>query len=230
MTFDLSDSHMALRDEARDFAKSLEARSREIDRDATVPDAVVREARRFASGDRLAVVMAVEEIAVASGSVAAMLGAAAGGDKLTLSGLRGATAPDDSPHGHLVLCAVALGLGRAATDAGLAELRQATSRRGADVEKPHWVVADVATELEAARLLTYKAAQTNSDADIAMARVMSGAAAQRAVDAAVRVIGAEALVDGSVTERLSRDVRAVSVLLGTEEQHRATVAETLLPH
>ena len=90
-------------------------------------------------------------------------------------------------------------------------------------------MADVATDLEAARLLTYRAAGTKATADIALARLLASAAAQRAVDAAVRVAGASALAEGSALERLARDVRVLSVLLGTEERHRTIAAEGLLP-
>jgi alkylation response protein AidB-like acyl-CoA dehydrogenase len=108
-------------------------------------------------------------------------------------------------------------------------LRRSTATTGTHVDKPHWVVADVATDLDAARLLTYKAARTTSDVDIAIARLLASAAATRAVDAAIRIVGPPALTAGSVVERLSRDVRAVSVLIGTEEEQRAVAAEGLFP-
>jgi len=113
-------------------------------------------------------------------------------------------------------------------ESALAEVRQ-TAATPTAVEKPQWLVADVATDLDAARLLTYKAASTMTDADVAVARLLASAAAQRAVDAAVRVAGASALAEGSALERLSRDMRVLSVLLGTEENHRAIAAEGLLP-
>ena len=89
------------------------------------------------------------------------------------------------------------------------------------------LVADAATELDAARLLTYKAAGTMADADVAIARLMTSAAADRSVDAALRVSGAEALKAGSALERLSRDVRAVALVLGTEEHQRSIAADAM---
>jgi alkylation response protein AidB-like acyl-CoA dehydrogenase len=136
---------------------------------------------------------------------------------------------EGSPLAQAVLAAAALGIGRAATEAALTELRRSTATPGADVEKPHWVIADVATDLDAARLLTYKAALTSNASDSSMARLMAVAAAGRAVDAALRVIGPGALAEGHVIERLARDVRALSVLAGTEEDHRAAVADALFP-
>jgi alkylation response protein AidB-like acyl-CoA dehydrogenase len=207
----------------------VHAQAATIDRDAAVPADVARDARALISDDSVATVVVVEEMAAASAAVASTVVSAAGGDAIGLSGLRGARTLEDSPRTQLVLAGVALGIGRGAVDAAIAELRRAASTPGADVEKPHWAVADVATDLDAARVLTYKAAQTASDADIAMARLTASAAAMRAVDVAVRVIGTAALVDGNVIERLSRDVRAIAVLLGTEEDQRAVAAEQLLP-
>lgn len=228
MTFELSPQHAAIRDEARALARTINAE--EIERTATVPAEISRAASALAATDALAQAIVAEEIAAVSAAAAARLAAASGGRALALSGLRGGAELETSPRTHLVLSAVALGVGRAALDAALHELRRSTATAGADVEKPHWVVADVATEIDAARLLTYKAAVSTSDADIAMARLMASAAATRAVDAAVRVIGTAALVSGSVVERLARDVRALSVLSGTEEDQRAMAAEGLLPH
>jgi alkylation response protein AidB-like acyl-CoA dehydrogenase len=230
MTFELSQTHAAARDRARAYAQAVAHQAAEFDRAGAVPSSVARDIGTLGNDDLLALVVVVEEIAAASAAVAALLAGSADAQSLRLSGLRGAKEVEPSPRAQLVLAAVALGIGKAAIDEALAELRRTNKLPGADVEKPHWVVADVATELEAARLLTYKAAGTTTDADIALARLMTATAAMRAVDAAVRVLGAAALVEGTIVERLARDVRAVSVLLGTEEDQRALAAEGLLPH
>lgn len=229
MTFALSAPQIAARDKARAFAQGLAARAAGIDHAGDIPADIAEQVGAHTGGEMAVTVVAVEEIAAASAAVATLAAVKRNGGTLGLSGLRGARELDGSPRGQLVLAAVALGIGRAALAAALDELRQSPSRPGADVEKPHWVVADVATDLEAARLLTYKAAQSTSDSEIAVARLMASAAAIRAVDAAVRVLGAAAVSVGSVIERLSRDVRVVSVLEGTEENHRALAAEGLLP-
>ena len=230
MTFELSPEHLRARDAARAFAQSLRDRAAEFDRSATIPSDVVLE-HASATGDALAMTVAVEEVAAVS--AAAAINVAAGSKpagSLGLMGLRGARKLEDSPRSQLVLAAVALGIGRSAVDAALAEVRLSTATPRADVEKPHWVVADAATELEAARLLTYKAAQTMADADVALARLTAAGAAQMAVNAALRIAGAAALEEGNLLERLSRDVRAVALVSGTEENQRAVAAEGLLPH
>jgi hypothetical protein len=228
MTFELSPQHVEVRNKARALAQTINAE--EIDRTGAVPADVALDVVATASGDSLALVVTVEEIAAASAAAAAAAAAAQGGRVMSLTGLRGASEIEASPRGQLVLAAMALGVGKAATDAALSEIRRSNATPGADVEKPHWVVADVATDLDAARLLTYKAARTGSAADAAIARLMAATAATRAVDAAVRLTGPAALTSGNVIERLSRDVRAVTVLLGTEEDQRAMAAEGLLPH
>jgi hypothetical protein len=227
MTFGLSSESVAARDQVRAFAQVVQARAAEIDRTSTVPAELARELTQLDVSDALTMVITVEEIAVASAAAAMAMVEDNDGGALGLSGLRGARAPEIGPRGQLALAAIALGVGRAAMESALADVRQAATPTA--VEKPQWLVADVATDLDAARLLTYKAARTMTDADIAVARLLASAAAQRAVDAAVRVAGVSALADGSPLERLSRDVRVLSVLLGTEEDHRATAAAGLLP-
>jgi alkylation response protein AidB-like acyl-CoA dehydrogenase len=228
MTFELSAESLAARDQARALAETVLAQAAEIDRTASVPAELSRQLTALASTDRLATVVTIEEIAVASAAVAIGVAPGESSRPLGLSGLRGASAPDDSPRAQLALAAVALGVGRAAIESALDELRQ-SSATPSEVDKPQWVVADAATELEASRLLTYQAAKTMTDVDIALARLLATGAAHRAVDAAVRVAGVRALADGSTLERLSRDVRVLGVLLGTEESQRAIAAAGLLP-
>jgi alkylation response protein AidB-like acyl-CoA dehydrogenase len=228
MTFELSPQHTAVRDRARGLAQMVAAKAAEIDGGYS-PTEFAGELVSIGGSDPLGLVLAAEEVATASAAVAVASLATKSARALTFSGLRGACEIEGTPREQLVLAAVALGIGTAAVDAALGELRRSTATPGADVEKPHWVVADVATELNAARLLVYKAAHTSDDADIALARLMASEAAGRAVDAAVRVIGAAALESGHRVERLTRDVKALSVLVGTEEDQRAMAADRLLP-
>ena len=238
MTFELSDQQQAVRDRARAFAEDkLVKHADEIDRTASIPEPLVRQAAEIVSsaGDGVALVAVVEELAVGSGAVAAAASAerSVQGEKGQLPGLRGAGPFDESPRSHLTLAAIALGLGRAALEVALRELRPVAATPAATVEKPHWAVADAATELEAARLATRAAAQAvdrgTAPSEVGMARLLTASAARAAVDAAVRIAGRAGYRDGTLLERLVRDVRTLSVMLGTEEQHRAMAAEGLLP-
>jgi alkylation response protein AidB-like acyl-CoA dehydrogenase len=229
MTFDFSGPQAEARDRARAYAVALAADAAAIDRAASIPGEVARAAAALIDEDLLSMVVAIEEIAAVSAAVATLTMSTAADAPLGLTGLRGAKAVEPSARTRLALAAVALGIGKAATEVALAELRRARTGAEADVEKPHWVVADVATDLDAARLLTYKAARSGGEADGALARVLASAAAARAVDAAVRVVGPHALTEGSLLDRLSRDVRVVAVLAGTEEEQRAIAADGVLP-
>ncbi len=234
MTFDLSADDVAERDRARTFANSrVQPQAGDVDRTASIPPGLAAEATALITGAAGALrrAIVVEELATASGAVA--LAALDGdGNGVGLPGLRGGSLPTDSPSAQLSLAAVALGLGQSAINQALAELRQASV--GVGSEKPHWIVADAATDLEAARLLTRSAARVvdsnqGGQASIAIARLMASSAARTAVDAAVRIAGPRGYREGSLLERLTRDVRAISLLLGTEEDHRSRAAEELLP-
>lgn len=229
VTFDLSPHDLAIVEAARALAQKIAPCATDIDRTALIPDWITHEARALVSSlEKLSLVLAVQAIAAVSPAVA-LAGAAESGSALELAGLRGAPAPLDEPRTHLSLAAVSLGIGQACVEHALADLRRASATPTGAVEKPHFAVADAATDLDAARLITYHAAQTMSDADVAIARLLASAAAERAVATALRLRGEEALSVGSPLERLARDAKAASLLLGNEDVQRAVAAEGLLP-
>jgi hypothetical protein len=229
MTFELSPKHTEVRDNARGLAHEIATTAREIDRTAVVPASLAERGHALTEKDLLSLVVWVEEVAVVSAAVALGAASAAGGEALRLAGLRGAVETASTSRGQIALAATALGIGRAALNEAVTELRRVATQPSGDAEKPQWVAADVATELDAARLMTYKAALTGTESDIAVARLLACAAASRAVDAAVRILGAAALTQDSPIERLTRDVRAIAVLNGSEEDQRAAAAAGLLP-
>jgi alkylation response protein AidB-like acyl-CoA dehydrogenase len=112
----------------------------------------------------------------------------------------------------LLAAAAAIGIGRAAIAHAREWMKSNDVKPGPDETVPHWAFADGATDVEAARLLTYSAAQMldrgeNADDTITRAHVFAANAAQRAVDAAIRVVGD--FSRGSVLERLSQDAKAL---------------------
>ena len=118
----------------------------------------------------------------------------------------------------LLAAAVALGVGKAAVTHALASMRKRDVKPGPDTTVPHWTLADGATDVEAARLLTYSAAQSldrgdHADGVIVRALDYAAKAAQRAVDAAIRVEGTGGYTKGGLLERLSRDARTLQVIL-----------------
>jgi alkylation response protein AidB-like acyl-CoA dehydrogenase len=235
MTFDLSEHQNRARDTARQFARERVApRAADVDRASRVPDDLSAAATALLAqaSDILSFVVMVEAIAASSASVALAAAAPSGRPPLQLAGLRGGLAPDELGPSALAVNAVALGVAQAALDMALTDLRQSAARAG-EGDKPHWAVADAATELDAARLLTYRAAllpegdgRTTAGA---MARLLATAAASRAVDVALRLAGAAGFAADGVLERLARDARALTLIGGGEDAQRATAAAGLLP-
>lgn len=97
-------------------------------------------------------------------------------------------------------------------------------------------LGELATELEAARLLVYRAAwlrettaaDTRLDRESAMAKLFATEAAGRIVDAALQLHGGAGVLRGTVIERLFREVRALRIYEGTSEIQKLVVARTLL--
>lgn len=95
-------------------------------------------------------------------------------------------------------------------------------------------LADMATELDAARLLVYRAAWTKDQGEArvaresGMAKLFATEAAQRIVDRGVQLHGGRGVERGSVVERLYREVRALRIYEGTSEIQRLVIARQLL--
>jgi acyl-CoA dehydrogenase len=104
----------------------------------------------------------------------------------------------------------------------------------AEYQATQMKLAEMATELDAARLLVYRAAwKKDSGADritleAAMAKLFATEAAQRIIDAAVQIHGGAGVVRGSVVEHLYRDVRALRIYEGTSEIQKLVIAGQLL--
>jgi acyl-CoA dehydrogenase len=112
-------------------------------------------------------------------------------------------------------------------------------RRGgaalAEHESVRMRLGELATELEAARLLVYRAAwlRENTAADVrldresSMAKLFATEAAGRIVDGALQLHGGAGVVRGAVIERLYREVRALRIYEGTSEIQKLVVARAL---
>ncbi|MBI1993841.1 MAG: acyl-CoA dehydrogenase family protein [Deltaproteobacteria bacterium] len=104
----------------------------------------------------------------------------------------------------------------------------------AEFQATQFKIADMATELEAARLLVYQAAwasdhrQKDLKQKASMAKLFATEAAQRIVDQALQIHGGMGVVTGTPVERLYRDVRALRIYEGTSEIQRLVIAKGLL--
>jgi alkylation response protein AidB-like acyl-CoA dehydrogenase len=95
------------------------------------------------------------------------------------------------------------------------------------------MIADMATELAAARALMLSVARTldaggEARAEASMAKLFCSETAFRIADRAVQVHGGEGIVQGSRVEFLFRLLRMYRVLTGTSEIQRNTIARELL--
>ncbi len=132
--------------------------------------------------------------------------------------------------------AAALGFAQRALEEAIlySKQRRQFGRAIAQFQAVQFQLADMATSLEAARLLVYQAAWAH-DRDIdnvkqksSMAKLYATEAAQHIVDQALQIHGGNGLIAGSITERLYRDVRALRIYEGTSEIQKMIIARELL--
>jgi butyryl-CoA dehydrogenase len=135
----------------------------------------------------------------------------------------------------VAIAAQALGIGAAALAEAIAYAKQrhAFGHPIGDFQAIQWMLADVATELEAARLLTLKAAaakdrQERITIEASMAKLAASEAAHKAADKAMQILASAGYRRGSLAERLFRDVRATEIYQGTSEAQRMIIAAGVL--
>jgi alkylation response protein AidB-like acyl-CoA dehydrogenase len=133
------------------------------------------------------------------------------------------------------VAAAALGFARRAFDEALAH---ATSRRMfgqllSDFQLTQAKLAQMATQIDAAALLTYRAAwQRDRGAKVtkeaAMAKMTATESAQQVIDAAVQMFGGLGVTSGHPAERLYREIRALRIYEGATEVQQLVIARELL--
>jgi alkylation response protein AidB-like acyl-CoA dehydrogenase len=137
--------------------------------------------------------------------------------------------------GRVAIAAQALGIGEAAIAEAIAHAkrREQFGQPIANYQAIQWMLADMATELDAARLLTWKAAaakdrQERITLEASMAKLAASEAAHKAADKAMQILASAGYRRGSVVERLFRDVRATEIYQGTSEAQRMIIAASVL--
>ncbi len=128
-----------------------------------------------------------------------------------------------------------VGMAQAALDAAIrhAGTRKAFGRPIREFQAVSHQLAEMATRLEAARLLVYAAAEAYDRGGshvarrAAMAKLFATETAQFVVDAAIQIHGAQALEEGHLLEHLYRAVRAPRIYEGTSEIQREIIARDL---
>ncbi len=134
------------------------------------------------------------------------------------------------------VAAAATGFARTALEETLVHVqtRDAFDGKLADFQMTKSDLAEMATELDASRLLVYRAAYKKDDGaervtrEAAMAKLHATEKAQQIVDRAVQLFGARGLVAGSKIEKLYRDVRPLRIYEGASEIQKIVIARQLL--
>ncbi len=137
--------------------------------------------------------------------------------------------------GRVEIAAMALGISRAALDAALAwaKQREVSGRKIGEFQAIGWMLADMASELEAARLLTWRAAGLRQRGaafacEAAMAKLFASEAAARISDLALQIHGGYGYTRALPLERYVRDARILRIFEGTSEIQRSIIARALL--
>jgi len=138
-------------------------------------------------------------------------------------------------YSRIGIAAQAVGLSQRALEVGLnyARQRQAFGKKIAEFEAVQFMLADCATQLEAARLLTYRAADLFDrdkpfSKEASMAKLYASEAANRIAYQALQIHGGYGYSSEFEIERIYRDARVVSIYEGTSEIQRLVIARSLL--
>jgi alkylation response protein AidB-like acyl-CoA dehydrogenase len=137
--------------------------------------------------------------------------------------------------GRIGIAAQALGIAQAAYDfaRGYAQERWQFGRRIADFQAIQWKLADMATEIDAARLLTYRAAWLKQQgrphtAEGAKAKLYASEMARRQTAEAIQILGGYGYTKEFPVERFYRDAKVTEIYEGTSEIQRLVIARSIL--
>ncbi len=155
-----------------------------------------------------------------------LLGAEGDGFKIAMATLDG---------GRIGIASQALGIGRAALEEAIAYSRdrQAFGQPIASFQAIQWKLADMATEIDAARLLTWRAAWLKDRGGrvslyTSMAKLYASEACMRAAKEAMQIHGGYGYINDYTVERLFRDARITEIYEGTSEIQRLVIAKEIL--
>jgi acyl-CoA dehydrogenase len=133
------------------------------------------------------------------------------------------------------VAAAALGFAQRALDEALAHVRgrRMFGTTLGEFQLTKAAIAEMATDLEAARLLTYQAAWLRDrgrpvTAAAAMAKMTATESAQRIIDRALQMFGGRGVVSGEVVERLYREIRALRIYEGATEVQKMIIAREVM--
>ena len=134
------------------------------------------------------------------------------------------------------VAAAALGFARRALDEALARAkgRKMFGQTLADFQLTQAAIADMATAIDSAALLTYRAAWlrdvqgARTTREAAMAKMVATESAQQVIDRAVQMFGGLGVVSGHPVEKLYREIRALRIYEGATEVQKLIIARETL--
>jgi butyryl-CoA dehydrogenase len=137
--------------------------------------------------------------------------------------------------GRIGIAAQALGIGRASLEDAMAYARERKQfgQPICDFQAIQWMLADMATEIDAARLLTWRAAwmkdrKLRHSKESSMAKLYASEAAMRAAVKGIQIHGGYGYIREYPAERHFRDAKITEIYEGTSEIQRLVIAGTLL--
>jgi len=156
----------------------------------------------------------------------ALLGELDGGFRIAMMALDG---------GRIGIASQAIGIAEAALEASIAYAkdRRAFDKPIADFQAVQWMIADSRAELDAARLLAFRAARLKSDGrpftqEASMAKLFASEKAWDVCNRAVQIHGGYGYMREYPVERHLRDVRVTQIYEGTSEVQRLVIARNAL--
>ena len=154
-----------------------------------------------------------------------MLGEAGQGYRIALSNLEG---------GRIGIAAQSVGMARAAYEAalGYAKERQSFGKPIIEHQAVGFRLADMATQIEAARLLVLNAAEKRDAGEpclteAAMAKLFASEMAERVCSDAIQIHGGYGYLEDFPVERIYRDVRVCQIYEGTSDIQRLVISRAL---
>jgi butyryl-CoA dehydrogenase len=139
--------------------------------------------------------------------------------------------------GRVGIAAQALGISQAAMEEAIAysKIRKQFDKPIAEFQAIQWMIADMATEIEAARLLTYQAADMMNSGDrqkyskyCAMAKLFASETSHRVTHKALQIFGGYGYTTEYPMERYCRDARITEIYEGTSEIMRLVISANML--
>jgi len=137
--------------------------------------------------------------------------------------------------GRIGIAAIAVGIAQGALEASLsyAQQRKQFGKAISEFQAIQWKLADMATEIDAARLLTYRAAALADQGrrvsrEGSMAKLYAGEVAVRATNEAIQIHGGYGFIKDYPVEKFYRDVKLCTIGEGTSEIQRMVIARELL--